>query len=71
MTTLQRVARSIYEYSLQKMYEIAVEKMIERGFEATNVKKIGGKITFEVEKDELFKNSKKKYSFFMLKTQQT
>ena len=50
---LRKIARSLYDYSLQKMYEIAVEKMIERGFEATNVKKIGGKITFEVAKDEL------------------
>jgi len=53
MTILQRAARSIYEYSLQKMYEIAVDKMVERGFEPNNVKKIGGKITFEVAKDEL------------------
>ena len=50
---IKRVARKLAESALQRMYEIAVEKMIERGFEATNVKKIGGKITFEVEKDEL------------------
>jgi hypothetical protein len=50
---INRVARKIQEYGLQKLYEIAVEKMIERGYEATNVKKIGGKIIFEVDKTEL------------------
>jgi len=50
---IKRVARKLQEYSLQKLYEIAVEKMIERGYEATNVKKIGGEIIFEVDKTEL------------------
>jgi len=45
-------ARKLVDYSLQKMYEIAVEKMIERGYEATNVKKIGGEIVFEVDEGE-------------------
>ena len=34
------------DFNLQKMYEIAVDKMVERGFEPTSVKKIGGKIIF-------------------------
>ena len=50
---IKRVSRKLAEYSLQKMYEIAVEKMVERGFEPTNVKKIGGEIKFEVDKTEL------------------
>ena len=47
------IARKLIEYSQQKVYEIHVEKMIERGFEATNVKKIAGKIILEVGDDEL------------------
>ena len=50
---IKRVARKLAESTLQTMYEIAVEKMVERGFEPTSVKKIGGKIKFEVDKDEL------------------
>ena len=50
---IKRVARKLAESALQRMYEIAVEKMIERGFEPTSVKKIGGEIKFEVDKDEL------------------
>ena len=46
------VARKLVDYSLQKMYEIAVEKMIERGYQANNVKKIGGEIVFEVDESE-------------------
>ena len=49
---IKRAARSLYEYSLQKLYENAVEIMIERGFEAKNVKKIGGKIILEVDDSE-------------------
>ena len=47
------IARKLIEYSQQKVYEIHVEKMIERGYEATNVKKIAGKIILEVGDDEL------------------
>jgi hypothetical protein len=47
------MARKLAESTLQIMYEIAVEKMVERGFEPTSVKKIGGKIKFEVDKTEL------------------
>jgi hypothetical protein len=50
---IKRVARRLAESTLQTMYEIAVEKMVERGFEPTSVKKIGGEIKFEVDKDEL------------------
>ena len=53
MSAINKIARKLADYSLQKLYEIAVEKMIERGYEATNVKKIGGKIIFEVDKTEL------------------
>jgi len=49
---IKRAARSLYEYSLQKLYDNAVEIMIERGFEAKNVKKIGGKIILEVDDSE-------------------
>jgi len=47
------LARNLAESTLQIMYEIAVDKMVERGHEPTSVKKIGGKITFEVDKTEL------------------
>jgi len=47
------IARKLVEYSEQKMYEIAVDKMVKRGYEPWNVKKIGGKVTFEVGDDEL------------------
>ena len=50
---INRVARKLAESTLQRMYEIAVDKMVERGFEPTSVKKIGGKIEFEVDKTEL------------------
>ena len=50
---IKRIARKLAESTLQTMYEIAVEKMVERGFEPTSVKKIGGKIKFEVDKTEL------------------
>ena len=50
---IKRVARRLAESTLQTMYEIAVEKMVERGFEPTSVKKIGGEIKFEVDKTEL------------------
>ena len=49
---IKRAARSLYEYSLQKLYDNAVEIMIERGYEAKNVKKIGGKIILEVDDSE-------------------
>ena len=47
------IARKLTEYSRQRVYELHVEKMIERGYEATNVKKIAGKIILEVGDDEL------------------
>jgi len=50
---INRVARKLAESTLQRMYEIAVDKMVERGYEPTSVKKIGGEIKFEVDKDEL------------------
>ena len=50
---LYRWVGKFIDFNLQKMYEIAVDKMVERGFEPTSVKKIGGKIIFDVEKDEL------------------
>ena len=50
---INRVARKLAESTLQRMYEIAVDKMVERGYEPTSVKKIGGKIEFEVDKNEL------------------
>ena len=50
---IKRAARKLAESTLQRMYEIAVDKMVERGFEPTSVKKIGGEIKFEVDKDEL------------------
>ena len=52
MSALNKAARKLADYSLQKMYEIAVEKMIERGYQANNVKKIGGEIVFEVDESE-------------------
>ena len=52
MSAINKIARKLADYSLQKMYEIAVEKMIERGYEARNVKKIGGEIVFEVDESE-------------------
>ena len=36
------IARKLIVFSQQNVYEIHVEKMIERGYEATNVKKIAG-----------------------------
>jgi len=48
INSIHRLVTKIFDYNLQKMYEIAVEKMIERGYEATNVKKIGNKIIFEM-----------------------
>ena len=50
---IKKIGRKLAESTLQTMYEIAVEKMVERGYEPTNVKKIGGEIKFEVDKDEL------------------
>jgi len=50
---IKSMARKLAESTLQTMYEIAVEKMVERGYEPTSVKKIGGKIKFEVDKTEL------------------
>ena len=52
INTFHRLYTKIFEYNLQKLYEIAIEKMIERGYEETNVKKIGGKIIFEVDDSE-------------------
>ena len=51
--SMKGIARKLADVVLQKMYEVAVEKMVERGFEPTSVKKIGGKVTFEVGDDEL------------------
>ena len=48
----KKLARSLYDYSLNKMYEIAVEKMVERGYEARNVKMIGGEIVLDVDDSE-------------------
>ena len=50
---INRAVRKLQDDILQKTYEIAIDKMVERGFDPTNVKKINGKITFEVGKDEL------------------
>jgi len=47
------IARKLIEYSQQKVYELHVEKMVERGYEPWNVKKIAGKIILEVGDDEL------------------
>ena len=52
MNELNKIARKLADYSLQAMYEIAVEKMIERGYQANNVKKIGGEVVFEVDESE-------------------
>jgi len=52
LNALHRLATKLADYNLQKLYEIAVEKMIERGYEATNVKKIGKEIIFEVDDSE-------------------
>jgi len=52
MSLMKGVARKLADFVLQKMYEIAVEKMVERGFEPTSVKKIGGNITFDVDDSE-------------------
>jgi len=49
---IKRMARKLAESTLQIMYEIAVDKMVERGFEPTSVKKIGGNITFDVDDSE-------------------
>jgi len=50
---IKKIGRKLAESTLQTMYEIAVEKMVERGYEPSSVKKIGGEIKFEVDKTEL------------------
>ena len=50
---IKKIGRKLAESALETMYKIAVDKMVERGFEPTSVKKIGGKIEFEVDKTEL------------------
>ena len=52
MSLMKGVVRKLADFVLQKMYEIAVDKMVERGFEPTSVKKIGGNITFDVDDSE-------------------
>jgi len=52
MSMMKGMARKLANVVLQKMYEVAVEKMVERGFEPTSVKKIGGNITFDVDNSE-------------------
>ena len=49
---IKRAVRELEEYSLQKLYEHAVEIMIKRGYEAKNVKKIGNEIILEVDDSE-------------------
>jgi len=52
MSYINTLTRRVIDKLLQKMFEIAVDKMVERGFEPTSVKKIGKEIIFEVGKDE-------------------
>jgi hypothetical protein len=49
---IDRAYRKIEEYSIQRAYEHAIDEMVKRGFDPTSVKKIGGKIKIEVDKDE-------------------
>lgn len=50
---IKKIARKLAESTLETMYKIAVDKMVERGYEPSSVKKIGGEIKFEVDKTEL------------------
>jgi len=49
---IDRAYRKIEEYTIQRAYEHAIDEMVKRGFDPTSVKKIGGKIKIEVDKDE-------------------
>ena len=49
---IKNAARKLADIATQKMYEVFLEKMIERGYDETNVKKIGGEIVFEVDESE-------------------
>ena len=46
---IRNAYKKITDYNLQKAYEHAVDEMVKRGHEPTSVKKIDGKITFEVD----------------------
>ena len=50
---IKKIGRKLAESTLETMYKIAVDKMVERGYEPSSVKKIGGEIKFEVDKTEL------------------
>ena len=46
---IKNAARKLADIATQKMYEVFLEKMIERGYDETNVKKIGGEVKLEVD----------------------